>query len=88
MSENQPTWFIWARTLQQWGIDKGVASVLEAVGSLGILLAQLLYVSQPILSGVVSPHSIGSLAGMLESSAERQEFIMILRKGTASESAG
>ncbi len=88
MSENLPSWHIWARTLQQWGIEKGVASALEASGSLSILFAQLLYVGQPLLSGVVSSHSIGSLARMLESSEERQEFINLLRKGTASEPAG
>ncbi len=87
MSENQPTWFDWARVLQNWGIDKGVASLLEAGGSLSLIFAQLLYVSQPLLSGMVSSRSIGSFAQMLESSTERQEFIRLLRKGAPREPA-
>jgi len=81
MSENQPIWINWARTLQQWGINKGVASILEVGGSLSLLFAQLLYISQPLLSGLVSVHSLDALARVLENSTERQEFIVVLREG-------
>jgi hypothetical protein len=87
MSENQPIWINWARALHQWGIDKGVASLLEVGGSLNLLFAQLLYISQPLLSGVISTHSLDALARMLENSMERQEFIVILREGASHEPA-
>ena len=87
MSENQPIWINWARTLQHWGINKGVASLLEAAGSLSVLLAQLLYLSQPLLSGAVSPRSLDAFARVLENPVDRQEFVAVLREGTSSEPA-
>lgn len=80
MSETQPIWFRWARTLQQWGINRGVASLLEEAGSLNILLAQLLYLSQPLLIGAVAPNSILALAQALENPADRRKFISVLRE--------
>ncbi len=79
MSETQPIWFDWARTLQHWGINQGVASLLEGFGSLSILLAQLLYLSQPLLAGAVNSDSVQALAQVLENPLERRQFASILR---------
>jgi len=87
MSENRPIWTSWARTLQQWGINKGVASLLESAGSLGVLFAQLSYLSQPLLSGAVSHRSLAVIAHTLEDPTERQEFIAVLREGATHEPA-
>jgi hypothetical protein len=81
MSENPPIWINWARTLQHWGIDKGVASLLESAGSLSILFAQLLYLSQPILAGAVSHQSLEVFARVLENPVERQKFVRHLQEG-------
>jgi hypothetical protein len=80
MSENQQNWISWARTLQRWGIKDGVASLLEISGSLSVLLAQIMYISQPILSGAVSSNSIQSLARVLENPDDRREFVSFLRE--------
>lgn len=80
MSENQPVWIIWARTLQRWGLREGVASALEAAGSLSILFAQVLYLSQPLLSGTVSSRSLQAFAQVLENPIDRQEFVSFLRE--------
>jgi hypothetical protein len=80
MSENQPVWINWARALQRWGIREGVASVLEAAGSLSVLFAQILYLSQPLLSGIVSSHSLHAFAQILENPKDRQEFVSFLRE--------
>jgi hypothetical protein len=85
MSENQPIWIDWARTLKQWGINKGVASLLEAAGSLSVLLAQLFYLSQPLLAGTVSSRSIDTLAHLLDTPADRQAFVKILREAPSRE---
>lgn len=80
MSEYQPIWIRWARTLQQWGINQGVASLLEGAGSLSVLLAQVLYLSQPLLVGAVAPGSMNAITQVLENPLDRQEFISILRE--------
>ena len=87
MSENQPIWINWTRTLQHWGIHREIASLLEAAGSLSVMFAQLLYISQPLLSGVMSPHSVDAFARVLENPADRQEFVAVLREGTSGEPA-
>ena len=87
MSENRPIWINWARTLQHWGIHKGVASLLESAGTFGVLLAQLLYLSQPLLSGAFPSQSLAVFVGVLENPADRQEFVMLLREGVAHEPA-
>lgn len=80
MVDNQHIWNSWARTLQRWGIKDGVASLLEAAGSLTVLFAQLLYLSQPLLSGAVSSHSLHAFAQVLENPIDRREFISFLRE--------
>jgi hypothetical protein len=87
MSENQPIWMDWARTLEHWGINTGVASLLEVTGSLCVLLAQLLYLGQPLISGMIPSRSVDAFARMLENPAERQEFVTILRERSAHEPA-
>jgi hypothetical protein len=85
MSENQPVWINWARTLQQWGINEGAASLLEQAGSLCVLFSQLIYLSQPLLSGIVSWRSMEALARALEDPADRQKFVSVLRDGMVHE---
>jgi hypothetical protein len=80
MSEDQQNWVAWARTLQQWGMREAVASVLDSVGSFGMLIAQVLYLSQPLLSGTISSHSLHAFARVLENPSQRQEFVSFLRE--------
>jgi len=87
MSENRPIWINWARTLQHWGINKGVASLLESADVLGVLFAQILYIGQPLLSSVVAHQSLDLFARMLENPSERQEFVAVLREEVAHEPA-
>jgi hypothetical protein len=84
MDENQPIWINWSRVLHRWGISEGVASVLEGVGSLSLLAAQVLYLSQPILSGVVSTRSLQAFARVLENPAEKRAFVSFLREAPSS----
>ena len=87
MSENQQNWTSWARTLQHWGIKEGVASLLEITGSLGVLAAQVVYLSQPLFSGVLSSSSLQSVARVLEDPDNRREFISFLRETPTSGSS-
>ena len=87
MSENPPIWINWARALEHWGINKGAAYLLEETGSLSVLLAQLVYISQPLLSGIVSSPSLAALARVFEDADDRKAFAAVLREGTQHESA-
>lgn len=80
MGENQPVWANWSRALHRWGISEGVASVLEGAGSLSLLVAQVLYISQPLVTGVVSARSLQALARVLENPVEKRAFISFLRE--------
>ena len=85
MVENQHNWTSWARTLQRWGIKDGVASFLESAGSLTVLFAQVLYLSQPLLSGAVSSQALQAFAKVLENPINRREFVSFLREAPTSE---
>jgi hypothetical protein len=86
MDENQSFWLSWSRVLHRWGMSEGAASILEGAGSLSLLVAQLLYLSQPVLSGVVSSRSLQAFAQVLEDPAEKQAFVSYLREAPSGES--
>jgi hypothetical protein len=83
MSEDQQNWIVWARTLHRWKAENSVATILEIAGSLNVLLAQLIYVSQPLLSGAVSSSSLSGIAQVLEDPEDRHQFITLLREASA-----
>lgn len=84
MDENQPIWISWSRVFRRWGISDGVASVLEGVGAFSLLAAQVLYLSQPLLSGVIPARSLQAFAQMLENPAEKGAFVSFLREAPSS----
>jgi hypothetical protein len=84
MSEDQRNWIAWARVLQRWGINDVTASLLESAGSLGMLFAQVLYISQPLLSGTIFSRSIQAFAQVLENPISRKELASFLRKASSS----
>jgi hypothetical protein len=73
-------WHIWADQLHKLGIGDWAASLLEAAGALTLLGAQLIYVSQPILSRAVPQLQTESLAKLLEDPEQAQGFAAFLRK--------
>jgi len=84
MDENQPIWISWSRVFRRWGISDGVASVLEGAGVFSLLAAQVLYISQPLLSGVISARSLQAFAQVLENPAEKRAFVSFLREAPTS----
>lgn len=84
MSENQAIWVKWSRIFHQWGISEAVALVLDASGSLSLLVAQLIYLSQPLLSGMITTHSLHAFAQMLENPVETRAFVSLLREAPSS----
>ena len=73
-------WRIWANSLHRWGMEDLAASILEAVGPLGVLGAQVVYLSQPILHGILPANHLQAMANLFEDHNQRQAFIAILRE--------
>lgn len=82
MKTDQQIWQTWVRFLHQLGVAEFVASFLEAVGSLSILGAQVVYISQPLLNLFFPEEHLDALARLLEYKAQRQSFISLLREET------
>jgi hypothetical protein len=84
MTINRHIWRVWAENLHRWGVQGIVAAFLEAAGPMNVLGAQAVYLSQPLLSPLVSNDSIEALAALLEDKAQTHEFTTLLREGDRS----
>ena len=70
----------WASRLQQWRVHQLAAALLEASGPLKLVGAQLVYLGQPLLGGLVANEQLDALAHMLEEPAQTNNFIRYLRE--------
>lgn len=82
MSEYPHIWQTWAQNLHRWGVKEGAATLLDAAGPLTMLLAQIIYISQPLLGRLVSPESMTALAAMLEEPSQTRAFVETLREAS------
>ena len=87
MEQNSQIWQTWAETLSYWGVRDLTATVLEALGPLSILGAQLVYVGQPILNPLFPEGYLDDLADLLENPQKTQAFVAFLRQPEQSTSA-
>jgi hypothetical protein len=81
VEEKYKFWRIWADHLQYWGLDEFAAGVLEAAGPFNLILAQLVYLGQPLFSSTTSQVGFRTFAALLEDQAEAQSFVQLLREG-------
>lgn len=76
-----------AESLELWFVNLGIARLaatfIEAFGSLSSVLAQFLYVSQPLLDAWLPADKLNSLAEMLEDEEQSAALAVRLRKGKA-----
>lgn len=56
----------WARGLRKTGLSDVVAAMLEAVGPISLLGAQVLWIAQPTLNIFMPADEVGGLARLLE----------------------
>ena len=70
----------WAQRLRRWGLHQFAAAFLEASGPLNLIGAQLVYIGQPVLSGVFPAEQLTSMAQVLEDPKQTQAFIQCLRE--------
>jgi len=79
MNSDNSIWLDWERNLRKWGIAGGAVVALEAAGSLTVILAQLVYLSQPFVHPFLSDQHMDALARMLEDPCQTQAFTDLLR---------
>jgi hypothetical protein len=84
MERERHIWQTWSNILHHWGIQDLAASLLEATDSLNFLAAQMLYLSQPLLVGILPNDHLNALTALFEDKAQRQNFIYILRDEVSS----
>lgn len=80
MEKNHHIWQIWVKALHRWGVSDLVASFLEAAGPLSIIGAQVIYIGQPVLNGVVPDRHLSVLTDVLEDDDQRDAFVSYLRE--------
>ena len=80
MDEDQHIWRSWANFLQRWGVEQWAATVLDVVGPLSVLGAQMVYLSTPLLKNAVPVAQLDALARMLEDTSQTQAFVSCLRE--------
>ncbi len=80
MNANHHIWRVWSDKLHMWGVDGLAAGMLEALGPLTTLGAQMIYLGQPLLRGVTPDGHLNALAQMLENSAQTRAFVEYLRE--------
>jgi hypothetical protein len=83
MDTNHHIWRVWANALHRWGIQNLVASLLEAAGPFSLIGAQVIYVGQPILNGILPADHLRAMTHMLEDDSQRDEFVLLLLEETS-----
>ncbi len=69
----------WIQALYKLRLQTFAAAFLEALGPVNLLGAQLVYLSQPILSPFISQDKSQDFARILEDPSETEIFIKALR---------
>jgi hypothetical protein len=82
MDAKQHIWQVWARSLHRWGLKEVAATFLEAGGPLNLVLAQGIYLVQPLFSSLASKNHLETLADVLEEPEETRSFVNYLREGS------
>lgn len=80
MQPERKFWPEWARFLHLWGLDNVAAVLLETAGPLTIILAQLVYFSQPLIGQGEAAGRLQALAGLFEDQKESRSFANYLRE--------
>jgi hypothetical protein len=69
----------WIKTLYKLRLQNLTATILEALGPMNILGAQLVYLTQPVLSPFITSDQSQEFAKILEDPSETALFIKALR---------
>jgi hypothetical protein len=72
----------WIDRLHQWRLGEFAATLLEAAEPLNLIAAQFVYISQPMLKGLIPTENMTAFATMLEDPKETSIFVARLRENT------
>ena len=79
-SEARPSWSPLAAALRRYGLDGTVAWLLDALGPLTVLGAQLLHFGEPFLRSSHSSTNLDEIVNLLEDPGESRAFAEYLRE--------
>ena len=80
MEQPSQIWQTWADTLNRWGLQNLTATILNALGPLNLLGAQIVYLGQPLLNSFFPEDHLDALANLLENPKSTQAFVSILQR--------
>ena len=84
MDGDQRLWRSWAAAIQGWGIENWLASLIESLGPLTILGAQLVYLAEPLINRMVPDDHLNAAARLLEDTNQARAFARMLRESPSS----
>jgi hypothetical protein len=73
-------WVEWSKWLEERGLKEPIAAFLDTAAPLHIILAQMVYLTQPFTESYFSREKSNSLAMLLEDGSQRREFSALLRQ--------
>ena len=82
MNTNQHIWRTWVDIIHRWGLQNLLASLIEGLGPLTIIGAQMIYIGQPMLNGILPGDQMQALSELLEDRDQAARFAAYLREGT------
>ncbi len=71
----------WSRKICAWGLGGIVATLIDSLGPLCLVIAQFLYFSQPIASVFLSDRRMSTLIDLFEDPRQSRLFISFLQDG-------
>jgi hypothetical protein len=80
MQKDHSFWPEWAHFLHRTGLSDVTAELLEAAGPVNLVLAQFVYMGQPVLQQMFDPQRIEALVGLFEDQDESRSFAAFLRE--------
>jgi len=80
MESDLQTWSEWVQKLQQRGYSSWVAALLEGAGPLVTVAAQAIYLTQPVLRGIVPDYQLDAMAHLFEDPQQTRKFAARLKE--------
>jgi len=80
VNRNHHIWHVWADSLRRWGLEELVAGILDALGPLNLLGAQVIFLGQPFLGQMLPDGHWDALAEVLENNRQTKAFTAYLRQ--------
>jgi len=80
MENDQIYWNGWIHAIQRWNLGGIVAFFLQSTGPLSVVMAQLVYMGQPLFATSPGDARWSALGRLLESQSSRNQFVSCLHE--------